>query len=732
MSSVPLHSLFAAAGFGSAWMLFWGLTAAIPVLFHLWNRRQHQQMNWAAMRFLLAAVDKHARRVRIETLLLLAVRMGILGLMALALADPFWSYLAGVGAAGPLGNPIHNILVVDGSYSMGTRDEADTRFAQAKSLARSIVDHGSSGDGYSLLLMGDTTQSIIGQPAFEKAAMKDELDSLSLLHGGANLQAALNKSLELIAEREGAGTRLSDTHVYLLTDLGRSTWSAVETTPVSEAIHRLRERASITVIDFGRDDVDNSAVTSLISSAAIAVVNQPIDIRVNVQRFAGQLIAERQVELLVNDQRVNQRTVSLAAGRSVTVSFRHNFAAARDQRIEIRLAGDSLDIDDHRYLSVVVREATRVLCVYGKPTAADYVALALNPNKSNDAPIQTEIHSEVALTERELSEFDCVFLCNVGALAESDSRLLHEFVAHGGGLIIFLGDQVQSENYNARIGPTSADFPLLPVTLGEVVTGDQFHLDPRDYGHPIVDVFRGQETTGLLTTPIWSYIRLASDHNVNGGAATFKTAAWIANDPAIVSSVTGQGRVVLVATAASPKSMDNSSTPPMPWTALATWPSFPPLVHEMLSYASAGRHDNRNVLVGDTLRSDAGRRLASGPIISWEPGQQQRVALADDPNRGWSFDVIHTSGFYTAATQGNPPAIYAVNVDPRESDLRRIAPGELPPELNYQTATLDQQEREIATAGRAPSRGFRTILWLVLLLVGIESMLAWYFGRSIL
>src|SRR5437764_9984736 len=55
--------------------LLWGLAlAAVPLIIHLLNKRKHREMNWAAMRFLLEAVRKNSRRLRIEQLILLAVR----------------------------------------------------------------------------------------------------------------------------------------------------------------------------------------------------------------------------------------------------------------------------------------------------------------------------------------------------------------------------------------------------------------------------------------------------------------------------------------------------------------------------------------------------------------------------------------------------------------------------------------------------------------------------------
>ena len=55
--------------------LLWGLAAAsLPIIIHLLNRRKFREMPWAAMRFLLAAIRKNQRRIRIEQWILLAVR----------------------------------------------------------------------------------------------------------------------------------------------------------------------------------------------------------------------------------------------------------------------------------------------------------------------------------------------------------------------------------------------------------------------------------------------------------------------------------------------------------------------------------------------------------------------------------------------------------------------------------------------------------------------------------
>ena len=66
-----------------------GLAAvSVPIIIHLLNRRKFQKVVWAAMRFLQTSVEKNQKRMRIEDLILLALRCLLLALLALALARP--------------------------------------------------------------------------------------------------------------------------------------------------------------------------------------------------------------------------------------------------------------------------------------------------------------------------------------------------------------------------------------------------------------------------------------------------------------------------------------------------------------------------------------------------------------------------------------------------------------------------------------------------------------------
>src|SRR6478735_2698836 len=109
-----LTSLPLAFGFVSSWLLWGLLLGGLPPLIHLLNRRRFRETQWAAMRFLAEAVRKNSRRMRIEQLILLLVRIAILTLLVLGLAQP---QLQTFGRLFTANVPTHRIILMDTSFS---------------------------------------------------------------------------------------------------------------------------------------------------------------------------------------------------------------------------------------------------------------------------------------------------------------------------------------------------------------------------------------------------------------------------------------------------------------------------------------------------------------------------------------------------------------------------------------------------------------------------------------
>ena len=725
---MALHPLFAILSFGSIAMLSWGLAAAVPILIHLWSRQRYQEVTWAAVSFLLTAVRQSSRRIRFERLLLLAVRVLTLLLFSLALTDVSCNTASPIGSALPSQVPRHTVVVLDGSFSMDYRRSGKSHFEKARQLAISLVEHGRRGDGFTLVLMSDPPQVIIPSPAFAPADVISELQNVKLRHGGADLPSTLAEIRDIIESARKEYPRLKQCQVFFLTDLGRNTWGESTSEECQQQIAELARQARLLLVDLGEPGVENLAITRMSASNPFATINGDVTFQAAVKNFGTQQRVRHEFQFFVDNQLVHRGMIDIDAGEQTTATVSHRFEIPGEHVVEARLADDSLLVDNRRWLSVPVRESIRVLCVAGKPGAARHLAFALEPRLSGRRRVYPQIIPESALLEHDLPNYDCVFLCNVSRFGPQEADILREYVNKGGGVVVFLGDQVTPDSYNRELGGQALGQRLLPAQIGEIISEPQYGFNPLDYQHEIAKPFQGNEQAGLLTTPVWRYFRLQPVESTRIRVAL----AFGNGDPVILDEVVGGGRILLVATAASTASMDRSSDPPVRWTAFSIWPSFAPVVQEMLSLAVRGRFRQRNVEVGQVLGSTV---RAGGPSILLEvvdPSgniETVRPSYAGTDAR-WIYTGTDTAGIYTArfGTPLSSNQLFTANVDARESDLERVLPEELPPEFEREVQDIDNPDSLAKVDDRWAL--FRYLLGTVLVCLLVETYLAWRMGNA--
>jgi hypothetical protein len=746
-----------AFGFVNLPTLGWLALAAAPILIHLWNRRRFQESSWAAMTYLKAAFEQQARRLRFERWFLLLVRITLILCLVLAAAEP---YVERGGLHRVSGGQAHYVLVVDGSYSMGYKPTEKSRFDHAKELARQVVEESSQGDAFTLVLMASPPRVIVGTPALDPAELTAELDNLQITQTPGDLPATMAAVAALVQNVQYENPRFKRHEVCFFTDLQCINWTpsakSVQS-PLSQCVRSLADAASLTLIDVGQPNANNLAVTNLRPLDPVPMVNRAMTLNVDLRNLGHTIRREQSIELWLDGRCVERKQVNVPVETDIAVGFTCRFDTPGDHLVEVRTPGDALELDNHRYLVLPVREAIRVLCIDGHPSgtafhgAADYLALALSPKKgrSDATPVQVETATENTLLERPLGGFDCVFLCNVAQFTSGESQVLENYLENGGNLVFFLGDQVQADRYNEVLRcrsdakhakqdgagqggdaaqntpqtPAMAGSHLLPARLGTVVDKPQFRLDPLEYRHPIVQPFRGRGQAGLLTTPVFKHFKLEPFDD-----AQAQTVLALADgDPLIVEQPVHRGKVVLVATSADAS-----------WTAMPLWSSFVPLVHEISTWCAASQWQQRMVKVGDPIEVSVGNKTPDSDLTMLGPDGRSRIV----PHHGNAeanevrYSETAQSGFYSLRFGGQTDRsqAFAVNPETVESDLahtgeetlREAWPG-VP--FAYQTSWPDASS--LAMVGSMYNRRGLPVdlLYVALGLVLFESFLAFRSGH---
>jgi Aerotolerance regulator N-terminal len=719
--------------------------ASLPIIIHLLNRRRFKTMEWAAMDFLLKAAVRNRRRVRLENLLLLLLRTALVVLLILAVARPFTERQDALAALFGAAGPTERILLLDDSHSMRAGQGNRSAFDAAKGLARRLVErlHEERSSDRLTLLLG--TRPRDAEEGFRRVSVASAhgprlakaIDALEPSDGTLDVVAAVEA---LLADREESGARLV---VHVISDFRRRDWAdgIGDLRPdVVKALAALAERAEVRLIDVGAPPVDNVGVVGLEPVDRAIVAGVPATFVARIRNYgpspAGNVTvqfefgAHQQVPVRVEGE-------IPPGGEPVEVKTEYTFRTAGPAVVRARTPAGVVPGDDVRRRIVSVRPRLRFLLVDGEPEPeayrgeTDFLAAALMPPGDVSSGIEVDVVSDSTFGGREPEAYDGIFLCNVYRLPDERVKALAEYVRAGGGVVFFLGDQVDPQVYNSVFygRGEEAGHGLLPFPLRDVEgsSDDYANLGPTAPDHPAVRFLRGLHPVVFRTVAVNRFVKC--DTSSRSDARVLLSYTDEDGSPALVEKPLGDGRVLLFTTAAD-----------------LEWSNFPhsvlwlPLLQEAARYVVRRDPDIYTKTVGEPI------------VVRYDPTQMApQVAVVPPPELGgtpiqlasardeatkqlfYRYDRTTVAGEYAVrlkTPQGEAfERIYATNLDPTEGDLERVdleklrsaAPG----------ARIERGTEGAALGGDDADRSefWRTLVAALVAVAALETLLAWRFGH---
>ncbi len=695
--------------------LAWGaLAALVPILVHLIQRRRPRPHPFAAIELVRRSQKRNVRRLRLKRLLLLAARTTILLAIPLALARPRLATPEAKAAAAPRGAAA-TALVIDASLSMGY-DAGGPLLDRARADARDALA-GLSAEEPVTVVPCDGRTPAPPAPDFDRGAARRAIDELEGTLLPADLSACVAAAARALGESAVPGKR-----IWVFTDLAASGWrldAPAPTVPTAQG----DVRPEVTIVDAARGEpLPNAAVVELDVKPAPEVGPRAEAFAFTVRNFSGEPIADRTVELVVGEQVVAKTFVDVPAGGAATKQLAHKFPKGGSYAGKLRLVRDDLAADDERPFLVRVPRDVRALVVDGAPNPvrfrdeAFFVDAALRMGGAS--PIHVTTVDAESFADQDLSGYDLVFLLNVraGTGAEAEPlRRLEGFVRAGGGLFVSLGDAVDADAYAAALGPVLPRALHLPKAAGERGKDDAppARISTIDVDHPVLHVFAGEAREGLVSTRTYRYFLLQPGRDGDGSRVL---ASYDDGAPALVEGALGKGRVLLY-----------TSTVDRDWSDWPIQPSFLPALQQAAAYLARSLEEARTSsgVVGAPFVLDLPEGAVVDEVLGPDGKPRGVASKADEPPR---VEATREPGVYTVrgrlageeATRELSELSFALHVDPRESDTRRIDPREL-------EALFGGEKVEVAKEASS-ERKKDTPLWSVLLLVGVLA----FFGEGLL
>lgn len=702
--------------FLSPWLLFGALGVAVPILVHLLSRYRHRRLEWAAMELLRRAVHVKTRRIRLEDLLLLLLRCLAVLLVALALARPT------TRGGSALGEPGAGVVVaLDGSMSMRALADGESRFDHALDKTRDILQTARPGDPTSLILMAAAPRVLLRNVGYQPDRIDRALADLQARPETLNLEAALEEAADMLDEMTAPNTEL-----HLVTDAQRSTWANLSERS-RRTLQTLAREHRLFIVPVRDDAVENLAVTDFHLASGSLRQGEIVRFTARVANLGNASRSAVRVSLLEDGRTVDRAFISaVAPGETAAVPFFHRPAEPGPSRLVARVERDRLDADNARFAAVHVRQNTRVLVADGDPFdagrggAADFIARALapdNPSITNSLSVSTA--PWLNLPSLALDRFDLLVLANVPDLPEVTADALRRFVRRGGGLIVYLGDNVRPAVLNQRLNrePT----PLLPAELLRVAThgfdrDDAARLDPDVPAHPIVDVLASFPQETLADSRFLKHMAVAPRP---GARALLRLDN---GDPLLLEHRFGRGGVLLFTSSA-----DRS------WNDFALSPLSPALLHQAAAHLLRRPHE-QPLTVGQRFVLPLVDTPADRPVEIARPGQppQQLRTSLDGDRVVIDSPGLEEVGFYEVAVDDQPPWPLAVNPDPAESDLRAADPAELAAALGDLGLAIVEPDADLARAIQQSRIGrelWKHLLAAALLVLLLESIVAKRYAR---
>ncbi len=686
------------------------LLALLPLAIHLFNRQRSRPRPFGAIAFLMRSKRQTARALRLRKILLFCARTLLLLAVPLALARPHFVQPTETAQAR---GPTATVIALDTSLSMRAVEGGRTRFERAQALALDALRDLPIGDPVAVLDCASGAGEAVS-PSFDREALRRAIESMSPTYAFEDLSACLTRASQALA-----ASPLPNKRVLLATDLAQAGFDLGAPPPMVQLPDGSLTKPALTLLDAAALDAPlaNAAIADLDIEPVPALGRATYRFSVTVQNNGEDALSDLGVRLRVDGEVVAKGFLDIPPRQKAVQIFTHRFdksGGAIQGSAEIE--SDALADDDIHHFTLDIPREVRALIVNGSPHPNRFLDETFFVRAALDAPgspVRTVPRELDALTPEDLTAHDIVILANVRALSPAQLAALTAFVDKGGGLFISLGDQVDADLFNDSLGA------LLPRRLRLLKTAVHpkaqsprrraARLGSLDLSHPALLPFAAEDGESLMAAHFFSYFLLEAEEESTGRTlASFDDGA-----PALIERKLGQGRVMLF-----------TSTLDRAWSDLPIRTAFLPLMQRLMGSLSrtleVTQSDSLRVGEVKTFPMPFAARLRevvapNGERFSFDetpPPAGVRFAKTDTPG------VYAVNGLRQGALTRLSARDFAVNVDPVESDLRRIDVDELKAWFGDENVTRRTAE---GTAGQGED-GWP--LWSLLLLLALACFVA--------
>jgi hypothetical protein len=662
---------------------------ALPILIHLLNRRRARRVQFSTLEFLDEVSRRRRRRIQIREWLLLALRVLIIALLALAMMRPAVRNVGGGGIGSTTG-----VVVFDNSFSMQAATRERSLIERARERLGEIIGLFGEGDRMQLIWPTAPPEVVFDGPVADFNRLQVSAVSAPISYAPADHVRALETAFRIAGEAPTLNRE-----VYVVSDFQEGDFEDGFGDP------SVPKNVRVYLVPVAGDDIPNVAIAGASAVRAGTQTGASGAIRVTLANYSDAALTAYPVQAFVGGQVAADGNAHVGRDDLATVDFPLSRSLTPDEVVEVRIPEDALSVDDLAYLVQGERQTIRVVIVHGggpeSLRAEPYLRLALDPPGQvgeriftvqelplRDLPVQTDL------------DYDVFVFNNVERLSEGVIGRLRLAHRDGAGLFFILGDRVDLRYYNTAILPAFVDAELDEPAESN---GGFFTIKPEIVGHPIFDGFKVGAGEDLSASRFRKVIRA----RVGSGA---RVLAVFGELPALIEG---------------PQTLLFTTSTDLRWGSFPTGGSFLPFVHQAVLALATDGVEARQFKAGSPLMLEFPVEGVTGEIRCLRPDGSE-LPLRQTVRAGRvevRTDAAPEPGVYRFVAADETIRRVAVHLDVSEGRLHYRDAGAIATSLGggVRVLTSDEPLQARVLSERHGREIWRELLMIALLLMVLET-----------
>lgn len=638
--------------------LFGLLAAGIPLLIHLWNRRQAVTIDFSSLMFLVTAHRQNVRRLQLRQLLILLLRMLIITLIALSLARPFLTLglpLAAVRAKTDI------VVVLDNSFSMAYEDVDGVWFDNAKKKANEILSSLRQGDSASLILMSDTPTPVFRELTPDINGVINSLNSTQVSYRGTNVQSSVELAHKILSKSNQTNKEL-----YIISDFAENGWENWSQIPNISG-------SRIILIPVRSNSSHNTNIEEIFPSHQLIGVDLPLYLNIKTNNHSDIPLTQTTLSMYTKNKKQIEQSYSADPHELISKLISHSFLTPGFHFGSFELTPDRLNIDNKRYFVFKVMGDIRILCVSDNN---EIIVLSLNPLHNSADKVGQGKNSMILPIECHISEFDeyplddidIILLTDLTFISDKSQSKIREFIRKGKDIIAFVSEV--------------SDFTWGPAGFNEVEEWDTPRkITQYEKTHPIFEIFEEGVLSGQYAPQFYRGLKSVLFKNSN------IIASFDDDTPFLIEKQEKNSKIIFLNVSLDSDSRRND---------LLLNPYFLPLIQNTVLYAGYDETP-RNLLIGESyikkFNNPIGTPVWIKRVDSVDENEGSAVIIQEDGSL--KYNSTEQPGIYQVdiSSDGNLyREFFAVNTHPSESNLVQIDIKDASKKINAQTNTLEGED----------------------------------------